>query len=134
MNENFQIFSILCTILIQTSEIKAQTARCVYSSQYFWTAGYTTTNESFYACSLDTRRSNFNKKVMRIEGQHLIDQHEDSDVKYITNYIESKLRVFSSIFCNQFPNLEVIAIKSATIESIEPNSLQNCKHLKTLMA
>lgn len=132
MNLKIQYLTIICAILLIKSEIKAQTARCVYNNKYFWTRGYTSTNETFYSCNLDTRRSNINKKIIRIEGQHLIEQHEDNDVKYITNYVESKFLIFSSIFCQKFQNLEIIAIKNARVEVIDGNSLQNCKNLVTL--
>jgi len=124
-------FVIFCAIFWHIGQAVAQNVRCNYSNHYFWTKGYKTTNASYYKCDLDTRQANYGEKLTGIYGQHETG-HTDDDVKLIINYKDNKLKTFSSIFCQKFPNLEIIGIHNAEIETIDEDSLSNCKNLDKL--
>jgi len=101
-------------------ETEGQTAKCDYGVK-----------RNDYQCSLDLRQANYNQQLTRIDGQHGTG-HTDADVKRIENYKNHKLKTFSSIFCQKFPNLEIISIYDAELESIDEDSLSNCKNLNKL--
>jgi len=114
------------------ADLRNQSSRCDYSYKYHWTAGYKTTNISYYKCNLSTRQENYDEKLTRIDGQHGT-RHTDADVNIIGKYLDNKLKTFSSIFCEKFPNLEVIDISFAELESIDEDSLSNCTNLDRLL-
>jgi len=124
-------FVHFCAILWLTDQVEGQTARCDYSYEYHWTTSYKTTNASYYTCNLDTRQANYDEKLTRIDGQHETG-HTDANVKYIRNYNYNKLKTLSLIFCQKFPNLEAIRISDAELESVDEDSLSNCKNLDHL--
>jgi len=113
------------------NQIVGQNSTCDYSNKYFWITGYKTTNSSYYKCNLDTRQSDYDEKLIIIDGQHKT-EYTDADVKWIGNYKDDKLKIFSSIFCQKFPNLKVIHIEDAELESIDEDSLLDCQNLDTL--
>jgi len=102
-----------------------------YGYEDFWTNGYRSINVSYYKCDIDTDQTFYNQKITRIYGQHSKTGHSDADVKLISNYEYHALQTFSSVFCQKFPNLEVISITNAILESID--SLSNCKNLNYLI-
>jgi Leucine-rich repeat (LRR) protein len=132
MYHRIWIIGIFCGVFLFVNKSSAQIARCDYKYDYFWTAVYKTTNASYYKCNLSTRQANYNEKLTTIDGQHENGQTDD-DVKWIDNYENNILKEFSSIFCQKFPNLEVIRIDNAEVESIDEDSLSNCKNLEHLL-
>ncbi|XP_070504342.1 coagulation factor IX-like [Chironomus tepperi] len=60
------------------------------------------------------------------------DQKNDADVKILTVMIKSRIlmTVFPSIFCDHYPNIEVIDMSEAEIEEVKINSLKNCRNLE----
>jgi len=128
--KNLQIV-LFCVILWVINQVEGQTAKCDYMYEYHWTDRYRTKNASYYNCYLNIRQANYDEKLTRIDGQHGTG-HTDADVKWIQNYMFNKLKIFSSIFCQKFPNLEVIHIDDAELESIDEDSLTNCKNLDKL--
>ncbi|KAL7013191.1 hypothetical protein ACKWTF_015247 [Chironomus riparius] len=121
----------ICFIFLMFYEAKGQVVKCDYIHKYYETKSFKTTNTFYYRCDLDTSQSNYNEKLIRIDGQHGTG-HSDADVKWIIPYKTRKLRTFSSIFCQKFPNLEVISMIKAELESIDEDSLSNCKNLDHL--
>jgi len=119
----FVIFGVIFWHIGQT---EAQNVRCDYKYNYFWITGYKNTIASYYKCNLDTRQANYGEKLTTIDGQHETG-HTDADVEWIGNYKNQKLKSFSTIFCQKFPNLEMIQINDAELESIDEDSLSNCK-------
>ncbi|CAG9811223.1 unnamed protein product [Chironomus riparius] len=122
-------YFIFYSIFWSINQTKCQVAKCDYSYQNYWSTGYKTTNTSYYTCYLDTRQANYNEKLIQIDGKHEIG-HSDDDVKWIGN---NKLKTFSSIICQKFPNLKVVQITDAELDSIEEDSLFNCNNLDHLL-
>jgi len=118
----------LCFIFLLTYGAKGQTAKCDYNYKYHATYAYKPTNTSYYACGLSTIQDNYDERLTRIDGQHEAGRN-DADVKFIINYKNNKLKTFSSIFCQMFPNLEAININDAEMESIDDDSLIDCENL-----
>jgi len=120
IQKNLQ-FLIFCAIFWLINQVEGQTAKCDYKNY-----------ASYYTCNLDTGDANYNEELTRIDGQQETG-HTDTDVKLIRNDKDNKLKTFSSIFCKKFSNLEVIRIVDAELESIDVNSLSNCKNLDKLL-
>ncbi|KAL7013231.1 hypothetical protein ACKWTF_015279 [Chironomus riparius] len=111
---------------------KGQTVNCDYQyNNNFWMTSYQIMNDSGYTCSLITRELSFFQKLSRFRNHKA--GHNDADVKWIINYKESKMKTFSSSICHKFPNLEIIDIGGAEMESIDDDALSNCKNLNFLM-
>ena len=123
---------IFLVILWWVNEIKAQTAKCDYSFRFHSSFGYKPTNTSHYTCVLDTDATNFDEKLIRIDGQHENEQNDD-DVKFLTKYHKNEIKTISSIFCKRFPNLEVMRIDNGFLRTIDEDSLESCKQLKHLV-
>ncbi|KAL7013184.1 hypothetical protein ACKWTF_015240 [Chironomus riparius] len=133
MKSNFDALLQFFLLLYFIHATEAQTAKCFYTFKYYETKSFKTTNTSYYRCDLDTKQGNYNEKLIRIDGQHGTG-HSDADVKWIISYKNHKLKTFSSIFCQKFPNLEVIQINDAELEVIDEDSLSNCKNLDQLIS
>lgn len=108
-------------IFVFKSGIDAQIAECEFNEN----------SAGLYGCNLSTIKSNYNANLSRVDGQHETG-HDDDDVKWIENYKDHKVKTISSIFCQKFPNLEVLAFNGAELESIDVDSLENCENLGTL--
>ncbi|KAL7014091.1 hypothetical protein ACKWTF_015737 [Chironomus riparius] len=132
MNKIIWIIFLFFGHLWLTTKVTAQTAECNYKNGYHWATGYKTRNDSYYKCELDTRKADYDEKLTVIDGQHETG-HSDANVKFIENYLNNRIKTFSSIFCKKFPNLEIIKINDAAIEAIDDDSLINCKNLDSLI-
>ena len=121
MRMKFSIFLILLAISLCQNESDAQTATCDYYYQFKWA----------YHCFLNTEQANFNEIITKIEGKHETGQ-TDYDVTILSPGLGERLKTFSSIFCQKFPNLETIRIIFAETESVDENSLMSCENLKHL--
>lgn len=116
---------VICAVLMTKYQISAQTARCDYSYKMY---DYSETNISYYSCVLSTEQANFDTRLTSINGQHGFVK-DDDDVGYFVNYVNNKLKVFTSIFCQKFQNLEAILLGNAGIESIDADAFTNCRNL-----
>jgi len=117
-------------ILWTPNEIKAQTAQCSFGNKFYSTFGLRSTNKNiYYSCYLNTQDANFNQMLEIIEGEHDADCY-DSNVKLINIGDESKLKIFTLLFCLKFPKLQIIRTNHAEVESIRENSLASCKDLE----
>lgn len=123
---------IFFTILVALSaKVKSQTAECSYLYKSFATYGRRPTNETYYSCTLNTKQANYGQRLTTFKGQHLLRQ-SDANVKHLRIFDGNKLKIFSSIFCQKFPNLEAIFTNETSIEFFDENSLSSCKDLKYL--
>jgi len=127
---NLQVV-IFCAIIWLINQVEAQNVKCDYNYHDFWTDSYRSKDATFYSCYLNIGNSNYNEKLTRIDVQHGTG-YTDAHVKYISNHVD-KLKTFSSIFCQKFPNIELFQIANAELESIDEDSLSNCKNLNRLL-
>jgi Leucine-rich repeat (LRR) protein len=125
------LFSKFCFIFWLIHGTEGQIAKCNYKDQYYWTPEYKTTNVSYYSCNFNSRKANYDEKLTQIDGQHATG-YTDADVKLIQNNVNYKLKKLSSIFCEKFQNLEIINIRYAEMESLDEDSMLNCKNLDQL--
>lgn len=125
MSSNLLAFLVLNSILnVEQLISTAQIIRCNYGDTSF---GY----NNYYACSLDTSSLKYSEIPTSIEGEHSSGKN-NNDVKFLKIKNGNKLRNFTSIFCEHFPDLEIIDSKDAQIEFIGPNSLFNCLNLQRM--
>jgi len=106
-----------CFIFWLFNGAKGQTAKCDYKNY-----------ASYYTCYLRLREANYDEKLTRIDGQHEAGR-TDADVDRIETYRDSNPKTFSSIFCQKFPNLKSIKMLNTFMQSIDDDSLKNCKNL-----
>ena len=123
----FKFLLIFCLFLYPISEISANTASCSYAKSDIFI--FFIKNPG-YKCEF-----NFNSKtyesVTEIDGDHER-RKADGNVNILLSYQSSKMREFSSVFCEKFSNIEAIKLENVKIKSFDDNSLQNCQSLRLL--
>jgi len=120
---------LFCVIFCIFHQVSAQNAQCSYENSYKDKFNLVTDNNYFYTCFLNTQYSNFNTPISNIVGNH-VSGYTDGHVTYLQTSTGSKMRKFSSVFCQKFPGLLSIYVSDADIESIDDNALINCRNLE----
>lgn len=132
MNQSTFLTLLAMIIVSLSDQVTAQTANCDYAYTQFTSFGINPIKQSFYACALKTNGINFTGEVTSIPGQHAA-RNSDAEVKYLSVINRNKLRKFTPIFCQKFPNLEIILIKDADLEVLDVESFSVCGNLKYLI-
>lgn len=137
MISSLHIFTIIFLIIFGNIEVSNGALRCLYRdlTNKIQLAGYT----PGYTCRLHIDGENNNWQM--ITGSHDPNKN-DEKVKFIKKYFdfhanskglfEYELRVFSSVLCSKFVNLQGIFLYNNGIQIIEGNALDNCINLQNL--
>lgn len=125
---NVKILIIFCALSIQIYE--TQSISCKYDVRRTYAYIY---NYTHYSCEVQIDAWRDFESFSSIEEGHE-DEKTDDDVKYLELIADnSKLKEFSSLFCDTFQNLEIMKIEKLKIKSIDDDSLQKCEILKRLV-
>ncbi|XP_070493054.1 uncharacterized protein [Chironomus tepperi] len=103
-------------------------ATCSYGTEWLKMSFIALRNNSYYSCNLNTRQSNENLKISRINGQHHRG-YNDNYVNLLTISYGNKLKLFSPFFCQKFPNLQIINTVNANLLTFDRDSLEKCQNL-----
>lgn len=117
------------------NKIESQSVSCDFHNRWQWIKTLdprlTENNDFYYSCSLSTGDTDYTARPTKIVGEHMTDMSNE-DVKYLGPSPNQYLRTYSAIYCNEFSNLEVVIMYNLLLESIDLNSLVNCKNLQYL--
>lgn len=127
MRQKLLIFLIILVTPYLVTQIESQIMQCDYLEEHF-SSMVSEVTKSSYGCALEISASN-----SEIQHQEIIGQHEpgktDADVKAVFVSPDELLKHFSSIFCKKFQNLETLIFVPQLLESIDEDSLYECKNL-----
>jgi Leucine-rich repeat (LRR) protein len=113
------------------STVTAGTAFCTFEHTTSYHSDLVPEHISGYLCKLDLDIKG--DRVDNIEGSHENGENSnDVSIIMVFKDYHTYLTSFPNTFCSQFENLEIIDMSGAQIETVEDNSLQNCKNLRIL--